>query len=510
MLTPSLLFPIAIRLIRLDRGSIVLDAHEMIHRGRCPTCGITSARVHDRYQRHPIDLPWRACSVQVALTVRRFCCDNHDCQRHTFAENFGPPLLPRARRTTDAGALLLDLAEAAGGEAGARLARTTGLPVSPDTRLRVTLLRLLRRSVLPVASTPRVLGVDDLALRRGQVYATLLIDLETHQPVDLLKGRTAETLATWLRAHQGIEIIVRDRAEAYAEGARHGAPDAMQVADRFHLLQNASQALDQVLRTRRRRITVTVAEPLVAVDPERPLSPQQEEARNRRTARIARWEEVQRRHAEGEPLRSIARAMGISRHTVRRLVAEDLPPQNYIVHPRPGGLSSPTLQPYVNYLQDRWQAGCHNAAQLYREITTRGYQGSHTLLSAAVRAWRPPRTPAKERTRTRHLSVRWLCLRPPEALKPDERPTLEQVLAEDEGLATGYQLLQCFRTLIAERDVPALIVWLIDAEASELPSFVTLAHGIRADSAAVEAALTTEWANGPVEGHVHRVKLIKR
>lgn len=119
-------------------------------------------------------------------------------------------------------------------------------------------------------------GVDDLALRRGQVYATILIDLETHRPVDLLKGWTAETLATWLRTHPGIQIIVRDRPEAYAEGARQGAPDAIQVADRFHLLQNASQALDQVLRTRR-RIAVTVAEP-AAVDPERPLSLQQEEA----------------------------------------------------------------------------------------------------------------------------------------------------------------------------------------------------------------------------------------
>ncbi len=265
-----------------------------------------------------------------------------------------------------------------------------------------------------------------------------------------------------------------------------------------------------MLSTRRRRIAVSAAKLLAAADPERPLSPQQEEARNRRAARIARWEEVQRRHAAGEPLRSIARAMGISRHTIRRLVAEELPPQNHSVHPRPGGLSSPTLQPYVNYLQNRWQAGCHNVAQLYREITQQGYQGSHTLLSAAVRAWRPPRTPAKERQRTRHLSVWWLCLRPPEALKPDERPTLEQVLAEDEGLASGYQLLQRFRTLVAERDVPALIVWLVDAKASELPSFVTLAHGIRADAAAVEAALTTEWSNGAVEGHVHRVKLIKR
>ncbi len=138
----------------------------MIRRGRCPTCGVTSARVHDRYQCHPIDLPWRACSVQVALTVRRFCCDIRDCQRRTFAERFGTAFLPGVRRTTDAGTLLLNLAEAAGGEAGARLARATGLPVSPGTRLRVTLLRLLRHSVLASAPTPRVIGVDYRTVQR--------------------------------------------------------------------------------------------------------------------------------------------------------------------------------------------------------------------------------------------------------------------------------------------------------------------------------------------------------
>lgn len=503
MLIPSPLVPLAIRLIRCDHGSVILDAHGTVRRGRCPTCGTTSIRVHDRYRRHPSDLPWRTCSVHLTLTVRRFCCDNQACSRRTFAEGFGSALLPRARRTSDAHSLLLDLAESAGGEAGARLARVAGLLVSPDT-----LLRLLRRSVLAAAPTPRVLGVDDLALRRGQVYATILIDLETHRPVNLLKGRTAETLATWLRAHPGVEIIVRDRAEAYAEGARQGAPTAIQVADRFHLLQNASQALDQVLRTRHRRMALTVAEP--AADPGRPLSPRQQEAQDRRAARIARWEEVRCRYAAGESLRSIARTMGINRHTVGRLVTEELPPQNQIVHPCPGGLSSPSFQPYMSYLQDRWQAGCHTITQLYREITHQGYQGSYSLLQQALAAWRPPRPPKPERKHTRQLSIRWLCLRPPEDLEPDERPVLEQVLAEDEGLNTGYQLLQRFRKLIAERDVPALVTWLVDAETSGLPSFVTLAHGIRADYTAVEAALTTEWSNGPVEGHVHRVKLIKR
>ena len=264
-------------------------------------------------------------------------------------------------------------------------------------------------------------------------------------PPILTRGRSAETLASWLCAHPGVEIVVRDRAEAYAEGARQGAAAALQVADRFHLLQNASQALEQVLRTRRRRIATTVAEPPAVADPERLLSPRQQEAQNRRAAKIARWEEVQRRHAAGESLRSIARTMMMNRQPVRRLVVEECLPQNHIVHPRPGSLTSPILQPYVSYLQDRWQTGCYCVAQLYREIVLRGYHGSYSLLQQALTAWRPPRATSKERTR--QLSIRWLCLRPPEDLDADEQPILEQVLA-DEGLATGYQLLQRFRELI--------------------------------------------------------------
>ena len=204
--------------------------------------------------------------------------------------------------------------------------------------------------------------------------------------------------------------------------------------------------------------------------------------------------------------------VGISRVTVRRLIDTPIPPRNHIAHPRPGGLSSPSLPPYVSSLQDRWQDGCHNITQLFREIVEQGYGGSRSLLYTALHPWRPPRPPPKERRRqkTRRFSVRWLCLRPPDQLKPEEQSALQQILDDDADLAAGYRLLQRFRKVITDRDVVGLDTWLRDAQASSLAPFVGLANGIVKDRAAVEAALTMRWSTSMVEGHVNRVKLIKR
>lgn len=503
--------------MRLDAEVLGCSAH-------CPACQTESLKVHDRYRRRPMDLPWRGHKARMVVTVRRFRCVNQFCKRGTFAEDCGPDLPPHCRRTRAADETLLDMAQTAGGEGGARMASKAGLPVSADT-----MLRLIRRAPLPVFPTPVALGVDDLALRRRYSYATLLVDLESHRPVDLLEGRDAETLANWLKEHSGVEVISRDRAGAYAEGAASGAPDAIQVADRFHLLQNASEALDGMLRGRPldvREESPEEADEEVQLEDERVAEPTPPEPllsaskryqAERRASRIAKWEKVRDLHQSGSGIRQIARELGMSRQTVRRLIATPIPPRNKPRPPRPGGLSSPTLQPYVSYLQDRWQQGCTNVAQLFREIQEKGYPGSRSLLSQSVKPWRgpkKPKLPKKERRRaqkmTKRLSMRWICLKPPERLKADERVLLERLLAQEEALALGHDLLQRFRQLLKDRDLVALERWLCEAADSDIPSFMALANGIKADWAAVEAAFRLPWSNGLLEGHVNRVKLIKR
>jgi transposase len=255
---------------------------------------------------------------------------------------------------------------------------------------RNTLLRLLRRLPLPSRPTPAILGVDDFALRKRQSYGTVLIDLERRHPVALLPERRADTLAQWLREHPGVKLIARDRASAYAEGARQGAAAATQVADRFHLLQNLREALDQVFATHRHALEVVnalgrqqpVALPAgavaVPVPPQSIPLPVQQRAAQRQAHRQALHTQVWVLHRQGWTAAAIAPQVGLSLRTVQR----DLRTATFTGRRRRSDLGESVLNPYKPYLLERWNAGCRTAMRLLRGLRQRGYAGGYGTVAA--------------------------------------------------------------------------------------------------------------------------------
>jgi transposase len=470
----------------------------------CPDCGGTSRRVHSRYQRRIHDQAVGGRRTVIHLKLRRFFCDAGDCRKTTFAEQVTGLTARHARHSVGARRVLTRIALAVGGRAGQRLTGHLALPTG-----RMTLLRLIRTLPDPAAATPRVLGVDDFALRRGHVYATILIDMETHAPVDVLADRTADTLAAWLRAHPGVEIICRDRAGAYAEGARTGAPTAVQVADRFHLWRNLSEAVEKDVIAHRGDLREPAPEPVTPPRQPEPATPAPIQAAEPRlvTRTRERYTAVQQLLAAGDSRAQISRQLGLDPHTVRRF-ADAASLDDLLVRTRRDSL----IDAFKPYLNQRFNDGCTDATVLFAEIRQQGFRGSIKTVRRYIQPFRaaktaPPDTPAAPKPR--HVTS-WIMTKPAN-LTTDDQAKLTAITDRSTILNTLAQHVRAFATMMTNLAGTQLPQWiatvLADDNLSGLRSFAT---GLQRDLAAVTAGLTLPWSSGAVEGQVNRIKMIKR
>jgi transposase len=497
------------------------------------------------------DLPWRGRRVVLRITVRRFRCRTAGCTRSIFCERFPAVLAPHARTTSRLTEAHTAIGFAAGGEPGRRLAERLAVPTSGDT-----LLRRVKATPLPVHPTPRVLGVDDFAFRRGKTYGTILIDLEQRAVVDLLPDRTAGTLGAWLRSHPGVAIVSRDRASAYAQAVKDAVPAATQVADRFHLLMNLREAVERALGRQatafRKAITptapatvnsdppsdvataasttTTVATPARRTIPlpvRPPPTAQERAVAGRRQLRQERFDRVRQLHRDGTSLRGIARLMHLNFLTVQRYIrAETCPRWRSGPAGRPG--HSP-LRPFLDRVDRAVADGCPNARALFRDLQAAGYTGGYSPVRKAVHqrtrtdrrfgsrtdpAAGPPKpVPSTTPVPPRLPSPRWVSFvvtRRPADRPPADQAHLDRLAAGDPGLKDVITLAERFAGLIRTRSVTGLDPWLSDAAAGRHPEFRTLARSITQDEAAVRAALTHAWSNGPTEGSVNKLKAVKR
>jgi transposase len=508
-------------------AGVIVETAELAHdrlsiwaRGRtegaaCRKCGQFSERVHSTYRRRLADAPVGGRPVMLWLGVRRFFCGNADCKAVTFAEQFQGLTSPRARRTPPLARILTAIGLALAGRAGTRLASELDLPAS-----RTGMLRLVMALPDPETGTVAILGIDDFAFRRGRDYGTILIDVETGRPVDLLRDREAGTVADWLKEHPGIKVICRDRAGAYADGARQGAPDADQVADRWHIYHNLCEHVDKAAARHRSRLEEPAPE-----EPEQPAAPDPAQAPDlqqaatdaaaRRAEESAlavrtreRYDLVQGLKARGKGIKPIMRETGLAKGTVRRFYYAETAGE-LLAKVKDGRPS--VLDGHKPYLHQRWNDGVTNVRQLHAELKGRGYKGGYGTIRDYVLPFRgagaaPPAVPGPPKARD---LARWITAAP-DNLDDDEKAELAKARKRCPDLDALAGHVTEFAKILTGLHGGRLDDWIAAVEADDQPDLHSFVRGIKRDYDAVLNGLTMPWNSGVVEGNVNRVKMLKR
>jgi transposase len=410
-----------------------------------------------------------------------------------------------------------------GGESGRRILRWFKVVVSGDT-----IIRRVRQTQLETSAGPRVIGVDDWAFKKGRSYGTIIVDLETHQVIDLLDDRTTDTLARWLKGQPGIEIIARDRSTDYAAGIQGGCPQATQVADRWHLLLNLRQMAERFLATIYARL-----EPVPIPSEHAHLFPTQRQvfprtrsekvqSRTSRQRRMERYETIQQLRREGCTILQIAHDLGLHRETVRKnYYATSFPERK---RRKPG---NSILDPYLPYLEKRHQAGCENGMQLWREIQQQGYPGTHKQVLRWLHMHRTRPAPSTPQIHLPALTqpttllpqgvwqlpsikqLTWLLTCQPRRLLEYERLVLAH-LQHDPDIVVIYPLLQQFASMVRDRQPEQFDAWLNACLDTSIAPLANFAIALQQEYPAIRAALELPWSNGQTEGQVNRLKFIKR
>lgn len=510
----------------IDAGMVSLSVASTRPAASCPACGQQSARLHSRYLRTLADLPWGGRAVRLSLRVRRLRCSRPECPRRIFAERLPDLVEPYARKRVRLHEVLELVGFALGGEAGARLIARLGMIASPSA-----LLRYVRRATLTPESSPTVIGIDDFALRRGYRYATIIVDLQSHEPIDLLPDRESQTIASWLKTHPQVEIISRDRGSSYAEGATEGAPEAMQVTDRWHLLKNLGSALERFATRHSEQIKQAAASTVKSRGGGCSLSlgfsmhsmlrdtAQERESRERRQKRYGRYQRVMDLYNQGASQKTIAEEMGMSRITVNTYVHSEGFPERSTYHCPHRSI----LDPYIPYIHKRWAEGCQDARQLWREIKEKGYPGKDRMVRRYAVNLRKMLTEMSVEEQAEFLEANptslkapsarraaWWLAKPKEDLDTEQRAFVETLCRFSEEAKKAREIALQFKEMITDRKVECLDDWLQEASGSRVRELESFARTLGWDYDAVAAALRYEWSQGQVEGQINRLKLIKK
>lgn len=517
--------------VAVSELGVVLSLAHRLSSSLCPLCAQPAHRVQSRYTRTLSDLPVSGLRVQLVVLVRRFYCDNNECKRRIFSQRFPTLTRPYAKRTDRLSQALREVGLVLGGEAGAALARKLGMGTSPDTLLRVIKAEISASSSPdPTLKNPTLtkIGLDEWSWKKGQTFGSIIVDLTTNRVVDLLQNRSGETVKKWLRDHPGIELISRDRSTEFALAASEAAPQAIQVADRFHIVRNLAEQVELLLARLRKewRPALGIEQALVRLDQQPPqpktlpapdswkVEQSRQTARKsqaRREQRMDRYNQVVQLRAAGLLQREIAQRTGLSEKTIRNWLKAETYPE---AGPYPKRRS--IFDPYAAYVLKRWQEGQQDGHQLWQEIKVQGFKGTERTVSRFLKQLRDeqrrplslPQASALEGLAAKKAV--WWFIREPDKLKEAEAHKLKQLREASPTLEEIYRLVQAFMKMVHQLQGFQLDGWLAEVKESDFEELQSFVRGIEKDKAAVIAGLSLPFSNGPVEGHNNRLKLIKR
>jgi transposase len=491
----------------------------------CPGCGTQSKSRHSAYSRTLRDLSAQGAPVIINVRLARWRCRNQRCDRRIFTERLSGLAAPFARQIARLAGIVRLLGHSAGGRPSERLMKRLGMPVSDTTILRSLKEHARARSD---SGAVHVAGIDDWAWRKGANYGTIIVDLERRQVVDLLADRSAATTASWFKDHPEVEVVSRDRAGLYAEAGRQGAPQARQVADRFHLLQNFRETVERQLGRFEAPISDShvnardnqATPPLPASDA---VTQKRLMSRGRQAVRQELFDEIRALFEGGSSVREIARKLGLGRRRVERWVRRiDLPDLNTMA-------SNPCTPAYFDtLLARRWAEGITKVRHLFAEIRHRGYTGSYSHLARFLAPWRSCEPslegdeleePAPVRVRTLDpmtgrvispLTAAALCVKPRGQMTARQVANVDALKAASAEFTAMRRLAMRFRGLLRGGTAEGLDAWLIDARASGIYAMQRFVKTIRQDLEAVRNAMSEPWSNGQTEGQINRLNTLKR
>ena len=518
-ITPLLPLPDKLEVISISCVNDELEIRIISNRTSCPCpiCSLPSSALHSYYRRHPMELPCTGRIVKLILCVKKFFCRTESCLRKVFTERLPELIEPSSRLTTRLRTLVQAIGVAFNANGGARLGIQMGLHVS-----RMTMLFSLH--LLPVQPVKQVkhIGIDDFAWKRGVRYGTVIIDLDTHSILDILPDRETESVRKWLAAHPEIEVVSRDRGGAYAEGAAAGAPQAIQGADRWHLCKHLGDAGEEYLKRHPHCVPSPAPSPSISETKETATSTSTKPSKKQERLSQEIFErkqeivgKVREMHQQGIRGHGIAAELGLARGTVRNYLQSEGP-----VHMAPRTRKLSILDPYYDYLCQRWNEETPTALQLFEELQEKGFQGGLSIVKDFVTRLRrglsgmkhPPQVITTKGV-TPTLSpreLRWLLAKQEKELTSEEQQSLVKLLATSEEIGHLYHFLHTFLQMLRERKPELLNGWMKEVRESHMKELISFVNGIDRDYDAVRAGLTYSWRQGPVEGTVNKIKTHKR